>query len=70
MNTSLLSVMSGGWDGRLGSGEDQPLLQLLLGQELAVEEDQGVDDLLGVEDDVEGCGEIGLMPGLCQLLHL
>ena len=43
---------------------------MLFCQELRVEEDQGVDDLLGVEDDVEGGGEVGLVPGLGQLLHL
>ena len=36
----------------------------LLGDELRVEEDERVDDLLGVEDDVEAGGEVGLVPGL------
>lgn len=43
---------------------------MLLGQELAVEEDQGVDDLLGVEDDVEAGGQVGLVPRLRDLLDL
>ena len=43
---------------------------MLFGEELTVEEDEGVDDLLGVEDDVEAGGEGGFVPGLRQLLHL
>ena len=35
--------------------------------ELRVEENGGVDDLLGEDEDVEGGGEVGLVGGLGQL---
>ena len=40
---------------------------MLFGEKLRVEEDQRVDDLLGVEQDVEAGGHVVLVPGLHHL---
>ena len=45
-------------------------LWLLLDYKLCIEEDGRVDDLLDEHEDVEGGAKVGLMHGLCQLLHV
>ena len=45
-------------------------LWLLFHNELCIEEDGRVDDLLDEHEDVKGGAKVGLMHGLCQLLHV